>query len=504
MIVGICLVAFSLLLNLFPIFKQDILFHTDIARDFLVMDEIVETKKFTLIGPRSGGVSGVFHGPAWYYLNLPVFILSDGDPAVIGIWWFFLFHFALVVAFFALRNVFEKSVAWMTIGLFSILMVFSSMGFGQQSPVLFLAFYAIFSIWKYLSTKKIRWLISSILLLGLLIQFQMAFGVPITILSFFLLTFYQWKNNNIKSVMWWFLIIIPLSTFVIFDLRHDFLQLRSVLAYFQNNSQSDFNFVDYLRQRMFAFFDSLSLFRQYSNSWSTIAGGLIGLITLILALTTSRKINSSLSLFSKLSIYFMLGFWMITLPFKGAIWSYYYEGFWLLITGWIVWYVFQTKAIWIKISFLIIVGFNLYFALQRSVIYWQAQVDDHEIYWSFYRQMAKDIFEKYSDEFGYYVFTMDQYGYQAKYGLKFQAKNLNKIIHNYQKKPKTVLIIGRNDNLNPYANEKYWQKEQVKIDKEPLDYWKYPNGYQVAVFDLTLEEQKISSDSNLIDGLQFR
>ena len=77
-----CLAILSavLFLNTLHLFKADVRFHTDIARDFLVMADIVETNKPTLIGPKSGGISGVFHGPAWYYLNLPFIFPTEILP----------------------------------------------------------------------------------------------------------------------------------------------------------------------------------------------------------------------------------------------------------------------------------------------------------------------------------------------------------------------------------------------------------------------------------------
>jgi hypothetical protein len=56
------LILINVFLSAWYVINGDIVFHTDIARDFLVLQDIVETHKPTLIGPRSGGISGVFHG----------------------------------------------------------------------------------------------------------------------------------------------------------------------------------------------------------------------------------------------------------------------------------------------------------------------------------------------------------------------------------------------------------------------------------------------------------
>jgi hypothetical protein len=74
-IIGICIILAS-----WFVINGDILFYSDIARDFLLMEDILYNKPIALIGPRSGAISGVFHGPLWFYLNLPAFILGKGNP----------------------------------------------------------------------------------------------------------------------------------------------------------------------------------------------------------------------------------------------------------------------------------------------------------------------------------------------------------------------------------------------------------------------------------------
>ena len=89
--------------------KGDILFHVDIARDFLVLEEIVFLKKLTLIGARSGGIPGLFHGPLWFYLNLPAFLIGKGNPLFVGLFWIILFALSLIIIYNIAKKVFDKS-----------------------------------------------------------------------------------------------------------------------------------------------------------------------------------------------------------------------------------------------------------------------------------------------------------------------------------------------------------------------------------------------------------
>src|SRR5688572_10815215 len=84
------LVLFFILLNIllssWYVLHNDLVFNSDIARDFLLFEEISQ-KKIVLIGPRASGIPGLFHGPLWLYVNYPAYIIGQGNPVVVGWWW---------------------------------------------------------------------------------------------------------------------------------------------------------------------------------------------------------------------------------------------------------------------------------------------------------------------------------------------------------------------------------------------------------------------------------
>jgi 4-amino-4-deoxy-L-arabinose transferase-like glycosyltransferase len=82
-ILGIILSATSVLYG-------NITFHVDIARDFLLLQELVDKGDFSLIGPRAAGIDGLFHGPLWMYLNAPAYYVGGGNPVVVGWFWILL------------------------------------------------------------------------------------------------------------------------------------------------------------------------------------------------------------------------------------------------------------------------------------------------------------------------------------------------------------------------------------------------------------------------------
>src|SRR5690348_11838684 len=105
--------AFCIYLYSYHLLHHDLLFHTDIARDFLLTDEIATTHKFTLIGPHAGGIPGVFFGPIWLYLNLPIFLIAHGNPIIVGYFWVSIMLIALGSVFFVARKVFNTTIAFL-------------------------------------------------------------------------------------------------------------------------------------------------------------------------------------------------------------------------------------------------------------------------------------------------------------------------------------------------------------------------------------------------------
>ena len=85
----IIIVALIIFLALFPrsveVFNHNPIFGFDQGREMLAAKNIVVNHKLTLIGTEVGagsaGISGVFHGPIYYYMLAVPFILFNGDPA---------------------------------------------------------------------------------------------------------------------------------------------------------------------------------------------------------------------------------------------------------------------------------------------------------------------------------------------------------------------------------------------------------------------------------------
>jgi len=485
--------------------RGSIIFHTDIARDFLLMEDILISKKPALIGPRSGGISGVFHGPLWLYINLPAYIIGQGNPVVVGWFWVFLFILSLCVTYWVGKKLVSKDVG-LTSVLFvaistsgSISSLFNPFGAFILSPFFFFLFV------RYLQKQKVKYLLLCLFILGLIIQFQMAFGVPILVLASIPLLRSIIKSKKYLHILTPLILLIPLSTFILFDLRHQFLQTTSVMNYVRGVENmgklkvSDVNFLLFIYSRVKEMtFSGIGMFTSGNVFISIFA---LLLILFFFIRVFPRKQNKLKDILFYIP-YFYIGYWIITLVFKGTIWSYYYWPFFpILAIFFATLFHRQSNKYLTYLLITIFIFINGFFSLKSIISEKGNYIRTGS--WLFYFSQAKTIYQDTKEDFGYYIYTADQYGYSSRYAMNYGQKLYSKNkAYPYQKKQTTYLIIF--PSTNPYTSEHWWKKNQVKIDQNPDKVFKFSDGSYIEKYVLSDEEQKIQSDQNLINNLIFR
>ncbi len=491
------------------LFKADFYYDTDIARDMLLLNDMVKKQKPSLIGGRTS-ISGIFHGPLYYWLILPFFIISSGNPVVISWVWFAIYLSFIGTFYYVGKNVFDDKTALISTTLLTSTTISYANGFTHSVLANFLIIPLIYLVYRYLLSNKIWFLLGAVLTAGLLIQFQMAFGVPVLILVGGYTIYHIISQRNFMHLMAGLLLLIPISTFIAFDLRHDFIQLESVLATLTGKNGNNCSLNGYWPDRWASFIDA---FRFWSIPLTELQHFAQVSTVILLASLVYRtfKGESNSNKFITLAMLIIFGFWIVTSPFKGNVWPQYYRTLLpvviLCVTYALIKYIPKKSSAAILI---LIIGSNTFMTLKSGVDYLKSTPTTDETHWKFYRQMANDILnDSHGEQFGYYVYTPDQFGYQAKYAMKYFAQANNVNAQSYNKLPLTYLIEAPYWDDNKFLSKEYWKNRQVKIKREPNDTWVYRNAegkksYTVMRFDLTDEEIEIPAESTLIKGIHFR
>lgn len=216
----------------FSVLHGEINFFNDVARDFLLLQELAE-KQIILIGPRAG-VAGLFHGPVWSYLTYPFFLLGNGNPLVVAWFWLGLAAFSLVTSFLLIKKFFGTFSALAYVAIFSSRIIPHVNGVMHAEAVIYFMPWSFFSIVLYAQSKKLRYLVMHLYVAMLLVQLDIGIGIPLLILSLTLITWFLLRSQQWKHFLALLIVPLPLANFFIFDLRHNFRMTKVALKYIQD------------------------------------------------------------------------------------------------------------------------------------------------------------------------------------------------------------------------------------------------------------------------------
>ncbi len=477
-------------------------FHTDIARDFFLIKDIVDNKQPSLLGARVGEISGLFHGPAWLYLNLPVFILSKGNPIAQNYFFLGLTIISEIILFFITKKIFNFKIAVVALLIYTIKLndwfgnYFHPFGAILFSPLFYYFFYQINSK----KTAKTNFLALG-LTGGILAQFQLGFGLPMVIVALTrVFGGFVKKSWPFKKLAIFLLgLAISLSNFIIFDLRHNFLQAKAVIGFLTSFGSTKFNLSTLIQNRPKAIiYSSLGLpFSTYSALFF-----LLFLIILFILAFKNRK-NSRKKAHQDFLLIFV-GFWTITLINPGSLQGYHYWGL-LPISIIILASLLKTFSHFGYFLILLYILFNINtFSGNITLLTQKTTKPPDYSSWQFISSAAQGVFQNNQKEFGYFAYTPDLYSYTPRYAMEYWNQFYQNRAHSFQKKEITYLLISPPPQDKPWLEATWWKENQVKIKKEPEKITIFENGFKIEEYHLSEKERQIPANPNLINSIHFR
>lgn len=202
--------------------------------------EIWKNKEITLIGPpASPTVEGrqFFQGPLIYYSIVTLGLLSNWDPIKMGYLLCGLGLFANLILWRILKNVINEEVAW----LYLILITFFPLSIKYSNFIWNPNFLLVIAPLLIGSMLK-KWYFVTGLLLGLGGQYHYQF-----VLMWIVVILFVWfKSKKIKNIILVVAgIIIGWAPLIIFDIRNNFYNLRTILLWLQLKNSDKLVFQEY-------------------------------------------------------------------------------------------------------------------------------------------------------------------------------------------------------------------------------------------------------------------
>ncbi len=481
------------------IFKGEIIFSSDIARDFLLFNEIAE-KKIILIGPKSS-VMGLFHGPSWLYLNYPAYFLGNGNPIIVGLFWVLLTFIFVYSCYFVGKKLFDENTGYLFALMTSVYVFFHVNQYFNPVGAMFLIPINFYLFIKYFEKFQLKYLVLFVLISGFIIQFELAIGIPFFILAAIYLAFKLIKSKHKRHVFALFLIIIPLLNYVAFDLRHEFLLTNSLMRYLSPESGDSvkYNYLYMLYDRGKLLLTNVEILRADPYFRNAVMG-LIIVFFLILQLK-NKKFRNTYFLF----IYFYVGFFLLTLINKGPILYFYFFPLFPLVFLIFSSFITSKYAKIFLVIFFAVYLLNMHTVFQDIYYYNKNSIGKSETSWKFLSTMSSNLYNGKETSFGYFIYTPDIIAYGPKYALFYQEKlHKDKNAYYFEKKPVTYIVVAPPAKNNPYLSYEWWKTQRLNIKAKPVLTINFPNGYKIEKYELSKQQVNEPFDHGIDPGLSFR
>lgn len=487
------------------ILNGDFFYLADQARDYLLAKDILFNNHITLIGTHSG-LGGFFHGPLWLYMLVPIYLLGGGDPMVFAYFYILLALATVITGFIVGKSLYNT---WIGLLISFILSISSSIwpyvpntiGINPVPLVYLLIFYFLI---KFIRGDD-KSVIFSTFFVGLTLQFETA--AALVLIPVFALTVLVFRFNilkNIKIVLLSVLsFLLSISTFILFDLRHQFLMTKSLLNINAGIGQSA-GYMDFL-ERLYAHLNSLKGVITSVNFSNTLSLLIIVLLVIAFGIWTvwkkQKKNNTDLKEYGVL-IFIPLMMFVFFLKYPYPIYHDYVLGLTIpmaLLVG------HSAKNIWRyqfgKVLVIAFIGINSILAIQYLIPQYTGYTANSTAgSYKNQREVVEWIFNHADGEkFGYFVYDPTTYTYGMDYLMEWKGEQ-KQYIPESQKLPITYLILYPPLNDDHGAHE-FWKKNVIKTEGKVLERKEFNGGIIVEKLSIGKENPE---DPNYHQNLIFR
>lgn len=298
----------------------------DEGRDALVLFNIFQNGKFTLLGP-AASVGGFFLGPAYYYLIIPGFLISGMSPVGMAAEVAILGVFSVLIIYLLIRNrlgVMPALFAALTYAVSPTIVTFSRSSWNPNiMPFLSLCIFSFLLLAKE-KNNKIFYLFTGAFF-GLAIQSHYL-GLILTLPIIILTTIFSF--SKVKNILMSYLLLVfgfftTFLPFILFELRHGFTNTRTIFEFVTRPS-------GVVGIRKFQYEDNVlsAIGRLFSEAYSILNSDIallvgITIITLSILAIIKLKTTKARNLYLATLVWCITGILGIAF-YNGQLYNYYF------------------------------------------------------------------------------------------------------------------------------------------------------------------------------------
>lgn len=470
------------------IFNHNYLFLFDQGREYLAAKNIIVNHKFILIGTELGagsaGISGIFHGPIYYYLLTIPFMLFHGDPYG-GVVLMFLFSLSSIIAgYFLGKKMWGYPWGIFVAFFFAIsppLIAQARFIWSPNPPTVFVVL-AFFFVYRFIKQKKSWDIFWAAFFSGFVYNFEFALAIPMVLnLIVFLLLL---KQKTTKLYLFLLAgILVAFLPMILFESRHHFLAIHGVLSYIFSHkaSKTHETFLTTLNSHWWSFF---------ANAADTFPqrGFLSGVVLFFLFILFSswnviKEKNKILKLFITYLL-FLLPITILVFSFlRNTVYPYYLTD---VTVAYIFLFTYCFYSFWrrkekiLTVIFIMYAGILLIGGIISAVYTWNHDIHD-------FGGTAKNkgieqaldyiYTDAHNKQFGVLVFAPPVYTYQYDYMLWWYGERKYHYIPYKQKKGLVYLLIEP-DPSKPWSYQG-WLQTVIKTGRVLQTKTLFPSGFIV-------------------------
>lgn len=470
------LVTLVTLLSLFPrsidVLNGNPIFGFDQGRDYLAAQNIIVNHKLTLIGAEIGagmaGISGVFQGPVFYYLLTIFYVVFSGDPVGGGIL-MLLFSFASIYfGFYFGKKLFGLFYGIVIAMLISISPIFISQArfiWNPNLPTLF-TLLSLYFFYLFVRDRKNRAIFLAAFFAGFIYNFEIAIAIPLalTIIIYTPLLVKKRIESYLLLVLGLIAAFLPM---ILFELKHNFLGARGMIAYLFTYKSSSLSTLSYFPDHLNAFLNNFKGTFPIDDLY--FARFFMAVLFAIVIYLLSREKNIAFKhFFSFLLVVIVVSFIVFSF-LKNAVYDYYLTDInlcYMFLFTYLIYSFFKQRLYFLSLCFLILITVFVIFGVNSAI---KTSIYDYFDYGSTAKLKGKieaiDYIYKDAKEkkFNLLVFSPPVYTYPYDYLLSWYGKKEYGFVPGKEKKATLYLLIEK-DTARPWTYEG-WLKTVIKSGK---------------------------------------